>query len=79
VAGAPLVLRREPHNPHDANAIEVFTADGAKLGYVPRRRNRRLAELMDAGHAFDARIGQINQGHGGAIGLIITAAGRQVA
>lgn len=46
--GAPLTLRREPDNPHDANAIEVLTPSGAKLGYIPRHRNAPIAALMDA-------------------------------
>jgi hypothetical protein len=34
--GRPLVLRPEPENEHDPNAIAVDTEDGAHLGYVPR-------------------------------------------
>jgi hypothetical protein len=48
-SGTRLVLRREPRNPHDAKAIAVFTADAAKIGYVPRAKNAVLAHLMDAG------------------------------
>lgn len=45
---APVTLVREPSNPHDPNAIELF-AEGLKLGYVPRRVALRLAPVMDAG------------------------------
>lgn len=45
-SGEPLTLRREPNNSHDANAIEVFWY-GKKLGYVPRRYDAALSELMD--------------------------------
>lgn len=54
--GQELFLRREPDNPHDYFAIEVFTKDGVKLGYVPRRRNRGIAHYMDHGIAFSTRI-----------------------
>ena len=37
--GDRLRLVRQPSNPHDAAAIEVFTAGGKKLGYVPRADN----------------------------------------
>ncbi|MCA1743090.1 MAG: HIRAN domain-containing protein, partial [Desulfovibrionales bacterium] len=32
--GQTLKLKREPQNPHDSKAIEVFTSSGQKLGYV---------------------------------------------
>jgi len=54
--GDALVLRREPANPYDGMAIEVFTAAGAKLGYVPRAVNRPLARLMDAGFRLEAKV-----------------------
>lgn len=56
VLGERLVLRREPGNPHDANAIEIVRADGAKLGYVPRRAAADLAPMLDAGTEVEARI-----------------------
>ncbi|MCA1743091.1 MAG: HIRAN domain-containing protein, partial [Desulfovibrionales bacterium] len=37
--GQTLKLKREPQNPHDSKAIEVFTSSGQKLGYVPRSHN----------------------------------------
>ncbi len=49
VPGDRVVLRREPGNTYDRRAIEIRTADGAKLGYVPRIDNQALANLMDAG------------------------------
>jgi hypothetical protein len=54
--GDPLVLRREPDNPHDEWAIEVLTTSGAKLGYVPRSSNEVIAELLDQGLAVKAEI-----------------------
>jgi hypothetical protein len=54
--GDPLALRREPRNRYDSLAIEVFTRDGAKLGYVPRLHNPPLARLMDAGLGLDGGV-----------------------
>lgn len=36
-SGMELVLRPEPDNEHDPDAILVLTKDGIKLGYVPRK------------------------------------------
>lgn len=54
--GTPLRLKREPANPHDPLAIEVFTETGVKLGYLPRAVNRETAELMDRGGAPRADV-----------------------
>lgn len=56
VAGDRLVLARERDNAHDDRAVEVITARGDKLGYVPRGRNRVLAALMDAGERASAAV-----------------------
>lgn len=53
--GAALRLIREATNPHDANAVAVYFR-GDKLGYVPRRENVAVAQLLDRGHQLDARI-----------------------
>lgn len=58
--GMPLLLNREPHNPHDRNAIEVWAGD-AKLGYVPRSANKTVARMMDKGIAVEACILEVNQ------------------
>lgn len=54
--GDPLVLRREPDNPHDELAIEVLTTSGHKLGYVPRPENALIADLLDQGLTVKAEI-----------------------
>jgi hypothetical protein len=51
-----LVLRRQPTNPHDELAIEIFTSSGEKLGYVPRKDNPVVARLMDAGKIISATL-----------------------
>jgi hypothetical protein len=53
--GEPLILRREPANRHDPNAIAVWFRND-HLGYVPRRENKTLAQMMDRGEELEARI-----------------------
>lgn len=56
--GDALALMREPANPHDPNAIRIEWS-GRKLGYVPRRSNARLAQMLDRQVAVEARLTQI--------------------
>ncbi len=42
--GCPLVLRPEPDNEHDPNAVAVDLPGGEHLGYVPRELAAELAE-----------------------------------
>ena len=58
--GDPLELRREPDNPHDANAVSVCWR-GRKLGYLPRRENAAAAWGLDRGQALRARISRLTQ------------------
>ena len=53
--GDILMALREPDNPHDANAIALWSAL-AQLGHVPGGTAAMLAPVMDAGHALWARI-----------------------
>ena len=55
-AGDRLLLRREPGNPHDPNAVEIVTEGGEKLGYVPRGAAAALAPRLDAGERIGAAI-----------------------
>lgn len=59
-AGDRLDLVREPHNPHDANAVRIDWR-GHKLGYLPRAENRAVAAAMDRGDPVDARIAKLRQ------------------
>lgn len=45
--GEPLILKREPSNPYDHNAIQVW-ARGQHVGYIPKRDNPPLAMAMDS-------------------------------
>jgi hypothetical protein len=51
----PLVLRREPNNPHDRYAVALYYR-GKKAGYIPRTNSRIVASLMDAGEKIEARV-----------------------
>jgi len=57
--GDRLELVREPDNRHDRFAIRVEWR-GHKLGYVPRRHNREIAEGMDGGEKFSARVSSVS-------------------
>ncbi len=41
-----LLLKPEPTNPHDKNAIEIYTTSGVKLGYVPRVDNEAVLKRI---------------------------------
>ena len=51
-----LVLKREPKNEYDGNAILILTEDGQKLGYVPQEKNEVLSNLMDAGKLLFGKL-----------------------
>lgn len=56
--GDRLDFFREPDNQYDAQAIVINTADGVKIGYVPRQDNVIFARLMDAGKLLFGRISE---------------------
>ncbi|KAI0743822.1 SNF2 family N-terminal domain-containing protein [Daedaleopsis nitida] len=47
-AGEEVLLVREPHNPHDRNAIQVKNIGGTQVGHLPRNVAVKLAPLMDS-------------------------------
>ena len=47
--GEAVTLVREPSNPYDSNAVEVFNTAGTSLGYLPGFLAAQLAPRMDAG------------------------------
>jgi len=54
--GDELELRRQPENPYDNKAIEVYTHNGYKLGYIPRIDNPIPAAIADQKVAIGAEI-----------------------
>ncbi len=53
--GERLVLRAEPQNPHDANAVAVIR-QGLMLGYIPREANAPIAKLLASGAAVRSEV-----------------------
>lgn len=54
--GETLLLRAEPANPYDSNAVAVHRADGTMLGYIPRAANAPVARLLAGGARIDAEV-----------------------
>lgn len=54
--GSPLALRREPDNPHDADAIALHIPGGPRIGYVPRSDNAVFAALLDGAADLSAVV-----------------------
>lgn len=44
--GEPVALRREPMNPHDANAVAVFSMRGVQMGYLSAERAPFIGRRM---------------------------------
>lgn len=59
--GAEVLFLRMPDNPYDANAVLVVSR-GGELGYVPRDDAAVLAEMLDSGHRYRARVKKLWQG-----------------
>jgi hypothetical protein len=65
-------LVREPHNPHDQNAIRVSLFGKIFMGYVPKETAKKLAPLMDSGRHFMAFFVKLNQPlYEGPVGLTV--------
>ncbi len=58
--GDKLVLKREPENRFDGNAILVLDSQKRKLGYIPEKDNIVFARLMDAGKYLTAKVNDID-------------------
>jgi single-stranded-DNA-specific exonuclease len=59
--GEELALVREPHNPHDPNAIAVrYGTIG--IGYLNREMARKLAPIFDAGERYTATVKHVTGG-----------------
>lgn len=47
--GEHVIVRREPSNPYDPNALRVENVQRAQIGHIPRAMAAKLAKYMDAG------------------------------
>lgn len=63
----PVVLIREPDNPHDPNAIAVHVPSlgeiMGKVGHVPAALAKRFAPHLDAGEQWQGNITQLRLDH----------------
>lgn len=59
--GDVLTLARETDNKYDARAVRVDWR-GHKLGYIPRRENTAVAQMLDRGQRLEARIASLGDG-----------------
>ena len=60
-----LVLKREPDNPYDANAVAVLTLDGQKLGHLAREIAQNVSRSMAAGRRYRAYVSSVTGGDAG--------------
>lgn len=68
-AGKPIILKREPKNKYDKNAISVwvqgkniFRNGEFQIGYIPTVLSKELAPLMDAGEKLIAVVKEVTGG-----------------
>ncbi len=61
-----MIFKREPDNPHDPLAIQIFDEQGNRLGYIPKTKNEVTARLMDAGKLIFGKLTEKGwDGYGG--------------
>ena len=48
-------LKREPKNKFDDKAVAIYFRN-SKIGYIPQEKNEVIANLMDAGKKFSAKL-----------------------
>ncbi|MEC9340737.1 MAG: HIRAN domain-containing protein [Pseudomonadota bacterium] len=58
--GEALRLVREPFNFFDTHAVAVYFRN-EKLGYLPRARNRAVAQMLDRGRTLHAEISRLQR------------------
>jgi len=52
--GQPVLLMREPDNPHDARAVSIWSTQGRRIGYVAR--GSFLHDVLEEGQAVDLTV-----------------------
>lgn len=56
-----LKLIREPMNPHDSNAVGIYTMNDKILGYIPNFYSQAIASLIKHGASPTVRIIHLNE------------------
>lgn len=44
--GEHVVVKRQPNNPYDSNAIQIDNVVGQQIGHIPRQIAAKLAKYM---------------------------------
>lgn len=57
--GEVVVLKREPHNPHDHMAVALFTERGIRVGYLARTRAQWIGSKIDRGYSVRAIVERV--------------------
>lgn len=57
--GWPLVIRRQPDNPHDRNAIALYWRDGRQVGFLGRSIAESLAPQIDGGSTVEVFLTEV--------------------
>jgi hypothetical protein len=63
--GDPVMLVRDPDNPYDSNAIEVWNKKKDQIRFIDQMRNSELAPQMDKGYKVEAWVDRILGGDSG--------------
>ncbi len=58
--GDDLLLKLEPGNEQDCFAVEIFTADSVKLGYVPRYYSREVTKRIKKNEDVVCKVAEFN-------------------
>lgn len=58
--GDELIIVLEPSNPHDKRALEIYTKNNVKLGYVPREINPIPSRLLRQDVKITSTVDKIN-------------------
>ena len=60
--GEELIIVQEPSNPFDRRALEIYTKENVKLGYVPRYENPIPSRLLRQNVKIIGIVDKINLG-----------------
>lgn len=63
--GERVILKREPNNPHDKNAVAVLRQNGEQIAYLTRDNAEWVSRVMDEGRELEAKIKCITGGSRG--------------
>ena len=62
ISNESVFLEKDPTNPHDPNAIRVYSDDHVHLGYIPRHLCSEILAYMDETNSYVAYVDYIISG-----------------